>query len=171
MKSQFESLQQSEQRPPANNGHKFGVTRVVVVHKFDCYRIKITQSKYVTPMTRLMCISINLINFVSSLSENACQCLIEHSSLTCNSGIVVRDWPIFCFYLLRQVIITNLQKSRTLKSSLIFNADWSWQEWDEWIIVFYFATFLSSNPPVWEEDTIVVRYTVITRYTSFDFFT
>jgi len=26
----------SEQRPPVNNGHYFGVPRVVVVHKFDC---------------------------------------------------------------------------------------------------------------------------------------
>ncbi len=36
--SQFNSIQQkatSEQRPPVNNGHKFGVPRVVVVHRFD----------------------------------------------------------------------------------------------------------------------------------------
>ncbi len=26
----------SEQRPPVNNGHYFGVPRVVIVHKFDC---------------------------------------------------------------------------------------------------------------------------------------
>ena len=26
----------SEQRPPVNNGHKFRVQRVVVVHRFDC---------------------------------------------------------------------------------------------------------------------------------------
>ncbi len=39
LKSQLRSLyykSTSEQRPPVNNGHKFGVPRVVVVHKFDC---------------------------------------------------------------------------------------------------------------------------------------
>jgi hypothetical protein len=38
LESQFEHLWHkptSEQRPPANNGHKFRVPSVVVVHKFD----------------------------------------------------------------------------------------------------------------------------------------
>jgi hypothetical protein len=42
LKSQFKSLQPkttSEQRPPVNNGHKFGVPRLVVVHKFDCIKL------------------------------------------------------------------------------------------------------------------------------------
>ncbi len=38
-KSQFKSLEHkptSEQRPLVNNGHKFGVPRVAVEHRFDC---------------------------------------------------------------------------------------------------------------------------------------
>ena len=39
LRSHFELLQHkatSEQRPPVNNDHYFGVPRVVVVHKFHC---------------------------------------------------------------------------------------------------------------------------------------
>ncbi len=42
LESQFESLKHdatSEQRPPVNNGHIFGVPRVVFVYKFDCIPI------------------------------------------------------------------------------------------------------------------------------------
>ncbi len=48
LKFQFESLQHigtSEQPPPVNNEHKFGVPRVVV-HKFDCEQLLfVTQNK------------------------------------------------------------------------------------------------------------------------------
>ncbi len=36
----------SEQRPPVNNGHIFGVSRVVVVQKFNCILIKLKLSNH-----------------------------------------------------------------------------------------------------------------------------
>ncbi len=45
----------SEQRPPVNNGHKFGVPRVVVVHKFNCISFSI--KNYFEGQTKVKTIS------------------------------------------------------------------------------------------------------------------
>ena len=40
----------SEQRPPVNNGHKFRVSRVVAVHKFDCNEMQKYLSSFLTSL-------------------------------------------------------------------------------------------------------------------------